>query len=96
VRPDGVFCINDSLATGFIDSARAHGLGIPADIAVIGYNDTSATTAAGPLSSIRQPHEAFGATAVDLLIEEFSHIGDTDRRQVVFNPELVVRASTVS
>jgi LacI family transcriptional regulator len=47
-----------------------------------------------PLSSVRQPGRDLGATAMQLLLEE---IGDRHRhrhRQVVFEPELVVRASS--
>jgi LacI family transcriptional regulator len=94
-RPDGVFCINDSLAAGLIEAVQGQGLGVPRDLAVIGYNDTIATSAAVPLSSIRQPHEAFGSVAIELLLEELDATWETGRRQVVFDPELVVRASTI-
>jgi LacI family transcriptional regulator len=95
-RPDGVFCINDSLATGLIEAVRGEGLEVPRDLAVIGYNDTVGTSAAVPLSSIRQPHEAFGSVAIELLLEELEATAETGRRQVVFDPEVVVRASTAS
>jgi LacI family transcriptional regulator len=70
------------------------GLRVPDDIAIIGYDDIDfAAAAAVPLSSIRQPREQLGRTAAQLLLEEV-----TDRahrhRHVVFQPELVVRAST--
>jgi hypothetical protein len=48
-----------------------------------------------PLSSIRQPREALGATAAQLLFEEIRAGGSGHHhRQVVFQPELVVRASS--
>ncbi|HEX2297513.1 MAG TPA: hypothetical protein VHH34_03170 [Pseudonocardiaceae bacterium] len=40
------------------------------------------------------PHEAFGFAAVDLLLEEIA--GTVGERHLVFDPELVVRASTVT
>jgi LacI family transcriptional regulator len=46
-----------------------------------------------PLSSIRQPTEALGRTAIQLLAEEHEYDG-TKHRSVVFTPQLVVRQST--
>jgi LacI family transcriptional regulator len=43
---------------------------------------------------VRLPHEAFGSAAVDLLVDEIA--GTVGERHLVFDPELVVRASTVS
>jgi LacI family transcriptional regulator len=46
-----------------------------------------------PLSSNRQPTEALGRTAIELLTEEVESQNAT-HRAVVFTPELVVRQST--
>ena len=59
---------------------------------------SSSAAAAVPLSSVRQPREELGRTAMELLLGE---IGSRDRaqhrlRQVVFEPELVARESTAS
>src|SRR4029453_7119628 len=93
--PDGVFCANDLLALGVMQSlAMMHTLRIPDDIALIGYDDIDfAVSAVVPLSSIRQPTEALGRTAIELLAEE-QESGGTKHRAVVFTPELVVRQST--
>lgn len=48
-----------------------------------------------PLSSVRQPSQLIGRTAVQLLIEEEADSA-LSPRQVVFQPELVVRASTTA
>jgi LacI family transcriptional regulator len=42
---------------------------------------------------VRLPHEAFGFAAVDLLLEEIA--GTVGERHLVFDPELVARASSV-
>jgi len=47
-----------------------------------------------PLSSIRQPSALIGQTAVEILLEEASDPSLTPR-QVVFQPELVVRESSL-
>ena len=93
--PDGIFCANDLLALGVMQSlTMTHTLRIPEDIALIGYDDIDfAVSAVVPLSSIRQPTEAIGRTAIELLAEEVE--ASTPRhRAVVFTPELVVRHST--
>ncbi len=96
-RPDGIFCINDTIASGVLQVLmRDPSIRVPEDFAVVGYNDISDDAASViPLSSIRQPHETFGSTAVELLLEEFGADPAAPRRRVVFDPQLVVRQSTV-
>ena len=93
--PDGVFCANDLLATGVLQSVLlAESLNVPRDIALIGYDDIDfASSAIVPLSSIRQPAEEIGRTAIRLLAQELED--PTGRHEhVVFKPELIVRGST--
>ncbi|MCO4237560.1 LacI family DNA-binding transcriptional regulator [Pseudarthrobacter raffinosi] len=93
--PDGIFCANDLLALGVMQSlTMTHTLRIPEDIALIGYDDIDfAVSAVVPLSSIRQPTEALGRTAIELLAEELES-ENPKHRAVIFTPELVVRQST--
>jgi LacI family transcriptional regulator len=88
-RPDAVFAANDLVAVGVLQALALIGdIRVPEDVALIGYDDIAfASATVVPLSSIRQPSALIGATAVDLLL------GDVPR-QVLFQPELVVRAST--
>ncbi|ACL41070.1 transcriptional regulator, LacI family [Pseudarthrobacter chlorophenolicus A6] len=93
--PDGIFCANDLLALGVMQSlTMTHTFRIPEDVALIGYDDIDfAVSAVVPLSSIQQPTEALGRTAIELLTEEVESQNPT-HRAVVFTPELVVRQST--
>ncbi|GAA1788265.1 LacI family DNA-binding transcriptional regulator [Pseudarthrobacter sulfonivorans] len=93
--PDGIFCANDLLALGVMQSlAMTHRLRIPEDVALIGYDDIDfAASAVVPLSSIRQPTQALGRTAIELLVEE-AEAESPIHRAVIFTPELVVRQST--
>lgn len=94
-RPDAAFCANDLLAVGLLQgSAILGGIRVPADLAIIGYDDIDfAQSTVVPLSSIRQPAREIGATAIDLLLESLDTPSETPRR-VRFRPELVIRAST--
>lgn len=92
-RPDAVFAANDLIAIGLLQRLFAdQRLSVPGDIAIIGYDDIGfAASAVVPLSSIRQPSELIGRTAIDLVLEE---VAGGEPRAVVFQPELVIRAST--
>ncbi|MEW5535958.1 substrate-binding domain-containing protein, partial [Streptomyces virginiae] len=96
-RPTAVFCANDLLALGMLQAVFAAGLRVPEDLAIVGYDDIEfAAAAAVPLTSVRQPAEAMGRTAAEMLAEETGPDGAAHRhRQVVFEPELVVRRSTL-
>lgn len=93
--PDGLFCANDLLALGVMQSlTMLHTLRIPQDVALVGYDDIDfAVSAVVPLTSVRQPTGLIGRTAVELLVEQLEN-PEIGPRQVVFKPELVVRAST--
>jgi LacI family transcriptional regulator len=67
---------------------------VPDDVALIGFDDIDfASAAVVPLSSIRQPSQLIGRTALQILLEEAAD-PSLAPRQVVFQPELVVREST--
>ena len=97
-RPDAIFAANDLLAMGVLQALNMMGsVRVPDDIALIGYDDIDfASAAVVPLSSIRQPASLIGYTAVDLLLREAASNGEFTPEQVVFQPELVIRASTRS
>lgn len=65
--PDAVFTGADQLAAGVLIAAGRHGVAIPRDLAVVGYDDQSLSQALG-LSSVYQPTFEMGARAVDLLV----------------------------
>ncbi|MDU0345055.1 LacI family DNA-binding transcriptional regulator [Microbacterium sp. KSW2-29] len=95
-RPDAVFAANDLLAVGLLQAlTMLGGIRVPDDIALVGYDDIDfAAATVVPLTSVRQPAEALGSTAVDLLLRQLDGELDPSERQVRFRPELVVRASS--
>lgn len=94
-RPTAVFCANDLLALGVLQQMTRYKLQVPEDIAIVGYDDIDfAAAAAVPLSSVRQPRAQLGRAAAELLIDEVEHGATHRHRQVVFEPELVVRESS--
>ncbi|MFG3497407.1 LacI family DNA-binding transcriptional regulator [Streptomyces sp. NPDC047928] len=96
-RPTAVFCANDLLALGVLQTLFAAGVSVPGDIALVGYDDIEfAAAAAVPLTSVRQPARRLGRLAAELLIEETGEAADAHAHQrIVLRPELVVRASSL-
>ncbi|MEV4173596.1 LacI family DNA-binding transcriptional regulator [Nonomuraea sp. NPDC049709] len=96
-RPTAVFCANDLVAIGVLQEMTLRGLRVPADLAILGYDDIDfAAAAAVPLSSIRQPREQLGHTAATLLLEEANQPAGHEHRQVIFQPDLMARTSTAA
>ncbi|WP_300266860.1 LacI family DNA-binding transcriptional regulator [Microbacterium sp.] len=95
-RPDAIFAANDLLAVGLVQGLTIlGGLRVPDDIALIGYDDIDfASATVVPLSSVRQPAEEIGHTAVELLLKTIADPDGKYERRVRFRPELVVRESS--
>jgi len=94
-RPDldGVFAANDLMAQGACQAVQQHGLRVPEDVAVVGFDDSSVAVTCSPrLTTIRQPVEEMAAEMARLL-DEHIHGARTEATSVVFDPELVVRES---
>jgi LacI family transcriptional regulator len=94
-RPTAVFCANDLIALGVLQEMTRNHIRVPEDIAIAGYDDIDfAAAAAVPLTSVRQPRQQLGRTAARLLLDEAADGDVHQHRQVIFEPELVVRQST--
>ncbi|MEU2116437.1 LacI family DNA-binding transcriptional regulator [Streptomyces sp. NPDC016459] len=90
----GVICASDPLALGAVRAARRRGLVVPADVSVLGFDDSAFMNCTDPpLSTVRQPIEAMGRAAVDLLHAQIQGTR-THPGELLFEPELVVRGST--
>ena len=64
----GIVCASDPLALGAIRAARRAGLSVPADLSVVGYDDSAFMSCTDPpLTTVRQPIEAIGRAAVEML-----------------------------
>lgn len=76
VRPDGVVAFNDALAVGGMYEIQKRGLRIPADVAVVGYDDTDdARYTLPPLTSVDAGRREIAKVAVDLLCRRIAEAG---------------------
>ncbi|WP_327293932.1 MULTISPECIES: LacI family DNA-binding transcriptional regulator [unclassified Streptomyces] len=90
----GIICASDPMALGTVRAARRRGLAVPRDISVVGYDDSAFMNCTDPpLTTVRQPIEAMGKAAVELLGAQIAG-GAVTSDELLFEPELVVRGST--
>jgi LacI family transcriptional regulator len=90
-RPTAVMAHHDLLAVGVLLAARDRGLRVPEDLAVMGFDDGEAAAAAD-LTTVRQPFEDSGSTAVGVLLGQSNAPGV--RRTTLLGVELIERATT--
>jgi LacI family transcriptional regulator len=89
-RPTAIMVHYDLLAIGVLLAARDRNLRVPADVAVLGFDDGE-TAVAADLSTVHQPFEESGRTAVDVLLAASSA---RRRTTTVLETELVRRSTT--
>ncbi len=89
---------NDLLAVGAYEALRGHGLSIPQDVSVVGYNDIPfVDKLAPPLTTVRIPHRELGVQAAELLLGLLAARPEQrvlEHHELV--PQLVVRGSTAA
>src|SRR3712207_9525821 len=94
-RPTAAICANDLMALGMLQEMVRHGVRVPDDFAIVGYDDIDfAAAAAVPLTSVRKPRHELGRRATELLLAEAVGEGHRHEHQV-FGPQLVVRESSM-
>jgi LacI family transcriptional regulator len=94
-RPTAAVCANDLIALGVLQEMVRHGVRVPEDFAIVGYDDIDfAAAAAVPLTSVRKPRVELGRRAAELLLDEASDPAH-QHTQPVFEPTLVVRESSM-
>lgn len=70
-RPSAIFASNDDMAAAAIAVAHRLQLSVPADLTVVGFDDTPLATTIWPaLTTVRQPVAAMARKAMELLLEE--------------------------
>jgi LacI family transcriptional regulator len=90
-----IFCFNDMSAIGAMSAIRDHGLSVPGDISIIGFDDIlSASYQAPKLTTVRQPLREMGREGARMLLQQIKFPGREYPAEILMQPELVVREST--
>jgi LacI family transcriptional regulator len=88
-----LFAYNDISAIGAIRAFQEHGLRVPQDISVMGFDDIPGAMFQTPsLTTVRQPLNRMGEVAAQTLLERIE--GNVEDSNIAIEPELVVREST--
>lgn len=88
-RITAVFIASDVQAMGALEAAGELGVGVPEDVAIVGFDDIELAKHA-QLTTVRQPMHTMGSIALQMLVERMKH-PDAPPRLSTFLPELIVR-----
>lgn len=92
--PTAIFAASDDLAFSAIEVLREQGYRIPADVAVIGFDDTLvARDMRPPLTTVRIPLGEVGRLAADLMLDQIDACTDYQVRSETLPLELVCRGT---
>jgi LacI family transcriptional regulator len=93
--PTAIFAASDNFAFNIIEELRMRGLGVPDDIAVIGFDDIElAAEMTPPLTTVRIPLIEMGQRAADLLLETVKAGHDETHPHMDVVPVELVRRGT--
>lgn len=91
--PTAIWALNDRMALGALQWAREHGVRVPADLSIAGFDDISAAALSDPpLTTVRLPSYQEGQAAIELVFQLLD--GETLPREVIVPTDVIVRGST--
>lgn len=95
-RPTAVFASTDSLAIGVLHWCREHGVSVPNELAVVGYDNTEgAPYSVPPLSTVNYAADEISRIGVERMLQRLGGSADWQGPQTrLINPELVIRGTT--
>jgi len=94
--PTAVVCCDYAMTLATINAFRRHGISIPDDISIVGYDDSAAfEVMTPPLTCVRSPKFSLGRRAAERLLAMIDEGQGTDHDGIELHaPELIVRGST--
>lgn len=95
--PDGIFVANDSCAISCMKTLMQHGVSIPGDVAVVGFNNDPICRIVEPnLTTIDYPGYEMGEVAVRNLIHRMKGVNDYNMTNtIILRSDLIERASSL-
>ncbi|MEQ3745251.1 MAG: LacI family DNA-binding transcriptional regulator [Henriciella sp.] len=93
-RPTAVFASNDDMAAGALASAARHGIAVPTELTIAGFDDSPIATTIWPaLSTVRQPVAKMAKTAVEIVLH--ADAGKPPFKTIVMPHEIIRRGTTL-
>jgi len=92
--PRAIVCANDQIAIGVMNQLAKHGIDVPGDVAVTGFDDIPVARHLSPqLTTVRQPIQELGATAFNVLRNMIANRDQQRQDEVILPTRLVRRES---
>ena len=92
--PDAIFAVSDTLAAAAVKTAAELGFRVPDDLTIVGFDNTDvALTCTPALTTIGQPRQELGSTAVHLLLHEIEN-PQAPPQQIILNTDLIIRQTS--
>ncbi len=88
-----LFCSNDGAAHDAIHAAREHGIRVPEDLAVTGFDDTFVAKI-NKITSIHQPLEEMARTSLKIIFDRIAHPQERAPLDIQLTPSIIVRKSS--
>ena len=93
--PTAIFCFNDEMAMGVLETAKRRRIRVPDDLSVVGFDDIRfARYTDPPLTTVAQPMRAIGEGTVRLLLQILHGDGTAAPESITMPHTLTVRSST--
>jgi len=96
IKPDAIFCANDTSALSVIIYLRENRINVPQDIAVVGFSNEPFSEVVTPsISTVKQPGFMMGQKAAQLIIQQILHDNENPVYKTIVMPtELIIRDSS--
>jgi LacI family transcriptional regulator len=92
-KPDAIFTLNNVSTLHVLEALQELNIGVPSDVAVIGFDDVEAWRVTHPpLTAVRQPVREMGSLAVKILLDRVNNAGSSFTRTTL-PTRLILRAS---
>ncbi len=92
--PTAIICVNDFMAVGVLRELREQGLRVPKDVSVTGFDNITLSEYCTPaLTTLHIPRDRIGHICFEALVPDLA-VNRPNGREVVIDPELVLREST--
>ena len=96
IKPDAVFCANDTTALSVIIYLHEIGIRVPEDMVIVGFSNEPFSEVVTPsISTVKQPGFLMGQKAAQLIIQQILHDNDNPSFKTIVMPtELIIRDSS--
>jgi DNA-binding LacI/PurR family transcriptional regulator len=89
-RPTAIISLNDHVAIGVLRGIREHGLCVPEDVSVVGFDNIGLSEYTNPsLTTVHVPRDCLGRLAMERILD----VGRA-APNVIVDPQLLIREST--